>query len=274
MMKQSIKYLITTSIATMLMFASSSVLAYYSTSRPAEVINANLGYVKPSDLPKSHDSINKIRLAALKEAATSLGAKGALAWRSNLINDTLNKDQAHLDSIFSFNQLILQHNVLPPVLVESDNNMNVSDNTSIRLDSKTYRIIEQARFVTTPPTWRNYLLMNFTPPDVPDKSLLPKTQEEAQAWDDFLKNGWEQGITQANDIFRSNLDRLKRDFLGMVLYKKLLSQHMVSAPYVAQSNLGVTGNKDEIHINDQVLRITSESELQTNSSDWNPVFTH
>lgn len=273
MINQHIKYLIGASTAIMLMLTSSFALADYSRA-PSETLNADLGYINPSNLPKSHDNINKIRLAALKEAATSLGAKGALAWRSNLINDTLNKDQAHLDSIFSFNQLILEHNVLPPVLVESDNNMNVNDDTSIRLDSKTYRIIEQARFVTTPPTWRNYLLMNFSAPDIPDKSLLPKTQEEAEAWDDFLKQGWEQGISQANDIFRSNLDRLKRDFLGMVLYKKLLAQHMVSAPYVAQSNLGVTGDKDEIHINDQVLRITSESELQTDSSDWNPVFTH
>ena len=152
--------------------------------------------------------------------------------------------------------------------------MNLDSDTSIRLDSKTYKIIQQARFVTTPPTWRDYLYMDFSPPNVPSKSLLPESQDEAKVWNAYLKKGWIQGTDQANDIFRSNLDRMKRDFLGMVLYRKLLEQHMVSSPFVAQTSLGVTGDANEIHINDQVLRITAPSALQTDASKWQPVFTH
>tara|TARA_B100001093_G_scaffold513368_1_gene585156 strand:- start:18997 stop:19755 length:759 start_codon:yes stop_codon:yes gene_type:complete len=239
-----------------------------------ETVNAQLGYIKPSDLPQTHGTINKVRLQAIQETATGLGAKGALAWRSKLINQSLTKEQSHLEGMFNFNQLLLSHNVLPPVLVESNNNLTLDGDSAIRLNSKTYKIIEQARFVTAPPTWRDYLWMNYSPPSVPNKSLLPETQDEAKVWNACLKKGWLQGVDQANDIFRTNLDRMKRDFLGMVLYRKLLSQHMVSSPFVAQTNLGVTGDANEIHINDQVLRITAKSELQTNASKWQPVFTH
>jgi len=272
MIKSLLKNTTRIALTGLILTSSTQCLAYYGDAPTP--LNVDLGYIQPKNLPHSNKTINKIRLEALKETATGLGAKGGLAWRSNIINKTLIKDQSHLDSIFNFNQLLLQHNVLPPVLVESSNNLNLDNDKAIRLNSKTYRIIKQARFVTAPPTWRTYLTMNYLPPSVPDSTLLPKTKEEASAWNEFLTQGWEQGISQANDIFRSNLDRLQRDVLGMILYKKLLAQHMVSAPFVANTNLGVTGDKDEMHINDQVLRITSESKLMTDSSKWTPVFSY
>ncbi|HAG62360.1 MAG TPA: type IV secretion system protein DotC [Coxiellaceae bacterium] len=256
-------------VASSLLIAASGVFA-----SDTETVYAQLGYIKPSDLPQTHSTINKVRLQAIEETATGLGAKGALAWRAKAINQSLSKEQSHLENMFNFNQLLLEHNVLPPVLVESDNNLSLDGDSAIRLNSKTYKIIQPARFVTTSPTWREYLWMNYNPPSVPSKSLLPETQDEAKVWNACLKKGWLQGVDQANDIFRTNLDRMKRDFLGMVLYRKLLSQHMVSSPFVAQTNLGVTGDANEIHINDQVLRITANSKLQTDASKWQPVFTH
>lgn len=236
-------------------------------------IQADVGYVKISDLPSNDDKISDIRKKALQEGASTLGANGALAWRSNEINKSLNDEASYLDKVFNFNQLILNNNVLPPVLVESDGELNVDSDTSLRLDSKTYKIEAPAKFVSTPPTWRNYLLMNYKKPELPSKTLLPTTQAEAKLWNSYLEDGWKQGLTQANDIFNTNLSRMKRDFLGMVLYKKLLAQNMVSAPYVAKADLGVTGDKNQIRVDDKVLKITSGSELETDASKWTPAFT-
>jgi defect in organelle trafficking protein DotC len=239
-----------------------------------EVSDADIGYVKVGEFPNSSSQINPIRWQALYDTALSLGATGALAWRSEQINLSLTQNAGELNQVFDFNQLLLKDNVLPPVLVESDNNLNLASNDAIRLAAKTYKIISPARFVTTAPSWRNYLWMNYPKPPVPDRSLLPKNQAEAQAWNRFIREGWQNGITQANAIFSSNLNRLRRDYNGMVLYRKMLAQDMVSAPFVAKADLGITGDSNEMRIDDRVLRITAHSELQTDSSKWQPILTN
>src|SRR3989339_370514 len=230
-----------------------------------------LGYVDVSQLPVATAAVNPIRGQALQETAVSLGAQGALAWRANQINTMLDQQYSNLDHIFNFNQLMLPHNVLPPVLVQSSGDLTQDDADTLRLSDKTYKILAPARFVTTPPTWRDYLWLNFQKPAIPDQTLLPQNQQEAVIWNQFLKQGWQQGLDQANQIFSANLNRLKRDYTGMILYRQLYAQHMVSAPFVAQADLGITGNSKELRINDQILRITAHSQLQTNANEWTPV---
>jgi len=43
---------------------------------------------------------------------------------------------------------------------------------------------------------------------------------------------------------------------------------MVTPPYVSHTDLGVTGDGDEIHIDDRVLRITALPALNTNAEEW------
>ena len=57
----------------------------------------------------------------------------------------------------------------------------------------------------------------------------------------------------------------------MILYRKLLSQGIISKPYVATANLGVTGNELEVRVNEKVKKITSLPILKTDSMQWNPV---
>ncbi len=234
-------------------------------------LTADVGYVNVSTLPTAIADVNPIRADAIRETATQLGARGGLAWRALQIDHSLSQQAEFLDHVFDFNQLLLAHNVLPPVLSEADNSINEPDDTSIRLASKTYDLISNARFVTAPPTWRTYLWMYYDKPDMPDHTLLPTTQAEATLWNIYLKQGWKEGLEQANSIFSINLNRLKRDFKGMVLYRKLYAEHMVSAPFVASTDLGVTGDANHLRINDRVLRITALSQMQPNSNDWNPV---
>lgn len=237
----------------------------------SEVVNADVGYVNKKNLPTDSSQINPIRLQALRETATTLGARGALAWRAKQIDHSLKQEARHLDHVFDFGQLMLPHNVVPPVLSEADNSINASNDMALRLASKTYTIVTNAHFATAPPSWRTYLWMDYSKPDMPDKTLLPNTQAEAQVWNYYLKQGWTQGLQQANAIFNVQLSTLKRDYSGMVLYRKLYAEHMVTAPFVAGSNLGVTGDANHIRINDRVLRITAVSSLQTDSKKWKPI---
>lgn len=215
----------------------------------------------------------KIREMALRETALSLGAQAGLAWRAKIIDEELVKETRRLDAIFDFNALILPHNILPPVLLEGRNTLNLADTQNIRISDRTYKVAKQAKFITTPPNWRYYLWMDYQKPDYPNVTLLPKTKEEQQIWKQCVERGWKNGIDQANTILEESSARIKEDFKGMILYRKLLAMNMISPPYVSHTELGITGNGEEIHIDDRVLRITALPALNPNSKEWRAAVT-
>ena len=210
-----------------------------------------------------------IRYQAMHDTALRYGAQHGLAERAIAINKTLEHREPHLNRIFNFNSLLLAHNVLPPVLVEATNTFNLSAPDAVRLADKTYKIVHPARFVTSAPSWRDYLWLSYTKPEEPDPSVTPRSKEEREVWDKYLSKGWMNGIEQADQIFSENLGRLNRDYVGMVLYSDLLAKHMISPPFVAKAKLGITGDANEMHINDQIIRITGSSMLQPdNNKNW------
>jgi defect in organelle trafficking protein DotC len=220
---------------------------------------------------KGKSDISGIRQQALQDTAMSISARSALATQAKVINAMLEQQDRQLSQVFNFNGLLLKHNVLPPVLAEGRETLNLANDDTIRVADRVYQIVAQARFVTTAPQWREYLWMNYNKPEVPNAVLLPKNAQEKSLWDKQVQIGWTQGIQQAELIFADNMARLKRDYAGMVLYRKLLAQRMVSAPFVAKSELGVTGGGSDMRVNDQVLRITALPSLQSNSKTWKAI---
>lgn len=213
-------------------------------------------------------SIATMRSEALRDTAIAIGAQGGLAWRAERIDCVLKNKQRHLDRIYEFNSLILNKNILPPVLGEGRGAANIANCETIRAADAVYRIITPPCFVSAPPTWRQYLWMHYERPEDPVASLLPKNRAEAALWNCFVREGWQKGVDQADRIFEANLNRLNRDYKGMILYHKLYAQNMVSAPFVAQADLGVTGDDREMRVNDRVLRITDTARLNVNSQSW------
>lgn len=239
-----------------------------SSSTPQQPIElSNIRALKsPSTL-----KINEIRLSALKETARGLGAQAGLSWRSRQLNTLLDSQKRNLDHIFDFSFLILNQTVLPPVLVEGRNTLNLADEFTIRISDHDYQIIQSPRFITTPPNWRNYIWMTYKEPETPNGTMLPQSSDERKVWNAYIQIGWSEGTDQADQIFSSNLARLQRDYEGMILYRKLLAQNMLTPPYVSQADLGITGGGNDMRINDRVLRITSIPQLQANTKNWNPV---
>jgi defect in organelle trafficking protein DotC len=225
----------------------------------------------PPGTTSDDTSVSRIRETALKEAALTLGAQSGLAYRAKEINTSSQKQAIYLRNVFNFGALMLAHGVQPPVLIQANNTMNFANPNALRISDRTYTISKQAQFVTTPLNWRNYLWMTFQKPELPDKTLLPKNAQEEKIWKKYVAIGWENGIAQANSIFKANMARLKRDYSGMLLYKDLLARNMISKPYVATTNLGITGDANTININDKILRITATPQLQTDSKNWKPI---
>ena len=57
----------------------------------------------------------------------------------------------------------------------------------------------------------------------------------------------------------------------MLLYRKLLQENMISPPFVSRTTLGVTGDDNNMNINDQVLRIVALPALQTQAKHWHAI---
>lgn len=213
-------------------------------------------------------TVANMRNEVLRDTAIAIGAQGGLAWRAERIDCVLKKQQNHLNRIYNFNSLVLNKNILPPVLAEGRDAANIANCETIRAADIVYKIITPPCFVSLPPTWRQYLWMHYERPENPHTSLLPRNRAEAAVWNCYVRQGWQKGVDQADRIFEANLNRLNRDYKGMVLYHKLYAQNMVSAPFVAEADLGVTGDDREMRVNDRVLRITDTSRLNVNSQSW------
>lgn len=219
-------------------------------------------------------SIAGIRFQAIQESALSLGAQAGLAARAKVINCELEKNEKYLNQAFNFQLLMLPCSILPPILGEGRHTLNLADDCTIRLADRTYVILQQAKFVTAPPHWREYLFLDFKAPDVAEACVFAKTCDERKLWNKYLIEGWNDGIGQANSIYADNLARLKRDYSGMIRYRSLLTQKMVTIPFVSKTNLGITCDSCGMRINDQVLRITAVPQICTDSKTWRPAITH
>jgi defect-in-organelle-trafficking protein DotC len=219
---------------------------------------------KPTDSP---------RLLAIKEAATSLGARTGLVTRANAILGDLEAEAVTLDRTFAFQFLRLNGSVQPPVIVEARDAVTQADDRVLNITDRVYRIEVQAKLPTVPTTWRDYLYRGLTvngkPVAWPDAVLQPQNDAERQIWRDAVRIGWTSGTEQADGIFALNLARLERDFNGMLLYHELRRKGMVSDPIVADASFGVTGDADkQMNIGERVYRITVTPAFNMDSRKW------
>lgn len=213
--------------------------------------------------------ISTLRLSALKSVALSFGTQAGYARRTYEIREQVQSRSNVLDRVYDFQGVMLDRNVLPPVLVEFTNTLSLAGEDALRLSDHTYRISSQARFVSAVPSWREYLLTSVvSSTGAQDLTLVPRDENEKRFWEAQVRAGWQAGVQQADQVFAVQLARLDRDFKGMVLYRHLLSLNMVSKPFVAESNMGVTGDGSQIAINDRVLRITALPQLEMRAEEW------
>lgn len=223
-----------------------------------------------------NSNIAPILMDALRDSALQLGAQGGLARRAFEINEMLKKHEIALDKIYQFERLsVAAPNgsiVMPPVVTETKNDYSVSQDGQIASSIDTvYRILKPARIVTAPPNWRDYLVRSWKTPELPPPEMLPKTAEEREIWRRFTAEGWKQGLKQGEDIFNEDLSRLERDMTGMVRYRSLVAQGILTEMYFAAADRGVTGGGDELKIGDKVVRITVPARLNEGTDSWTPV---
>lgn len=231
--------------------------------------NLTPAYYEQRVVDNSSDSVP--RLAALREAALGAGARGGLIYETNIINKALDKVQRNLDTVYDFAPLMIQGRVVPPVLTETREVYSQGDSANLRLAGRTYKVESQARFSSRPPQWRDYLYVVYGDDPMPSMKLMPINSEEQAVWKRAVADGWKRGIDQADTIFQTNLNRLNRDYVGMVRYHILALKHMVTMPVVAEQSMPINASADTMSLDETLLRITALPEFNSDMKDWTPL---
>lgn len=217
-----------------------------------------------------------IRKDAMKEAALSYGARGGLAFRTYHIRMEQNTRKTALDKVFNFRQLLIPAPsgllIEPPIVGEQLNAMVINANgQEAAVADSVYNINRNARIVSAPRTWEAYLERDWGEVTPPPDILRPENDEERANWERWVAQGWREGVDQANEIFQADLNKLVADYQGMIRYRMLLTQGMISPPYALQKDRGVTGGGDEMRVGDRAVSITGQPQLKTKYNEWQPV---
>ena len=244
-------------------------------SPPPPILNDLQEQQSGIDEIKGQTSGLQIRGDAIREAALSYGARGGLAYRTFEIQRRLAEYDTSLSKAFDFSRLLVAAPsgflIEPPVVSAAEKAVIVtSSGQQAAVADRIYRINRVARIVTASRDWHLYLERDWGRVDPPPSLLLPKDDDERAMWRNFVKQGWQAGIEQAEETFEADLDRLTNDFVGMVRYRELLAQGMITSPYAMADDRGVTGGGKEMRVGDRGVSITGQSVLNPRSDQWAP----
>lgn len=215
----------------------------------------------------------QIRNDALREAALSYGARGGLSYRTFEIQRRLVEHEISLNKTYDFTRLLVAAPsgllIEPPIVSEAQRAVLVNGGgQEAAVADRVFRINQAARIVTAPRNWRLYMERDWGRVDPPPTLLLPRDEQERTVWRDLVQEGWNAGMAQAEETFEADIDRLTNDYVGMVRYRELLAQGMISPPYAMHEDRGVTGGGSEMRIGDRGVTITGPSVLIPRSETW------
>lgn len=229
-----------------------------------------------SDAFLEGDVAKDMRFEAMKNAALSYGARGGLSKRSYEIMEKMDDYAQVLDKVFDFRSLLIKAPsgmlIEPPIIRESLEALVIKEGgKEAAVADSIFDINKNAKIVSAPRDWRHYLIQKWsTKVSPPPKVLLPQNDEEKAKWNAWVREGWEAGVKQAEQIFEMNTDKLASDYRGMVRYRILLAQGMVSAPYTTHEDRGIVGDSNQMRIGDRAIKITEPSRFLTGADIWRP----
>ncbi len=233
-----------------------------------------LSHAMAADTTEQSNHVTQ-RLMILKSIALRLGQQYGYAKQLEYLQDQIQAKASSLDQVFNFN-FILSYanrgspaiNVVPPVILKVSDFVQQDNLTSITIADVHYVIYRNVHFVTTVPSWRDYLVKEIPKPEGVSDSILPKDANESKGWQQNIDLGWSLGIKQANQEMEYRINQLSRDFNGMVLYLKLYRQGKVNAPVVAYLKQSVVGDGSSMSVNQQIYRLKAQPELISDPKQW------
>ena len=237
---------------------------------PVSIVRS-IEQLSASDRPAVVRKLAGLQERSMRKEALSLGAQAGLYVQGKKLDAWLVTRAAQLDKTYDFRRLVYPASLhvqdrltgtslLPPIVEFSQNFTRLEGPDTLHISRSFYRISQQAKFSTVVPNWREYLWQGWPKPnlDAVPRVLLPDNAAERKVWVANVRRGFTLGEAQAMTDFRTSLARLQRDFLGMVLYRKLEMQGKIGAPILAHATKGnvVSANGRDLRVQSEALRIT------------------
>ncbi len=118
---------------------------------------------------KEKTAVKMLRPNAIREAAQLMGFQSGMAWRyGQLLAETENYSPV-MDAAFNFAPLLLTQGealILPPQISSGGASMRIEDADTATSSKTTYELLEPAKFISTVPMWREFLMVDDFPKDV------------------------------------------------------------------------------------------------------------
>jgi len=210
-------------------------------------------------------------LKVMQKEAYKIGLLHGQYWRALEIEKLLETQKVDLMQSYNFGMFMYGNGkILSPVVIKVEGQYDlISDNES-RESSYSLTMIQEAKQVSRPPSYMDYLMVPKTKPKSPNSTLLPYTEDQIETWKSFIVQGWNDGAKQANEIFEIGRRRLERDFSGMILARELIRANVISEPTIQTGKAAVTKSGNTLHIRDVRRFLKDKSEFQE-YDDWRPL---
>lgn len=200
--------------------------------------------------------------------AVRYGAQVALSSTINDFVKGVEKRQNELRSIYDFGSLMLEHGtVVPPVVGVSKDVVSSNGNSYQRIAAH-YKIVAQAKFVSSPVTFLDYFNFQDYEVDAPSKYDVPLTENEMNYWRNGIYDGWIAGSSQASMEIDSAINRLNRDYIGMVRYTMMLLSNMVSKPVVSKNSRATDVSTNSMDVGKVTLNISNNMRFNADDELW------
>lgn len=227
---------------------------------PAELLKFQERMSRASDTEKESLIAGDIKMKAMYDYAKAVAIRAAMTSRINSIQSTIEKHSRELDAIYNFEPLMIQQRVVPPVITEARNLYNQSSSLQIRLSQALYDIQRQAYFSSTAPNWREYLRFNnegsaYGKFGYFAGDMQPQNKMEGEIWAEATKVGWELGSRQADVILEQAMQKLNRDYTGMIRFHTMVLEGKLTMPSVSSYNLYDSNTGGRLVIGEELLEI-------------------
>lgn len=227
---------------------------------PEELLRWQSQMSRASDSDKENLIAQDMKLQAMYNYAKTVAIRAAMTARLNQMANVISKHSRELDAIYNFQPLMIQQRVVPPVITEARNLYNQDGKLQIRLSDAIFNIEEQARFSSTAPNWRSYLNFQNTGNAYQKLTYVagdmePKNKLEERVWIDGTKEGWALGVRQSNVVLEQAMNRLNRDYIGMVRFHQMVLEGKITMPSINSYNLYDNNEGDRLILGEELLQI-------------------
>ncbi|MDC5277956.1 type IV secretion system DotC family protein [Acinetobacter baumannii] len=207
----------------------------------------------------------------VREAAQRNAIRARLTEIDNIVHSANNVRK--LDTIYNFQPLMINTVVVPPVIIQANNISDVQNPRLLSVLGVRYEIKENARFSHTPPNWRDSLQFNVKSYDVGldtlPTELKPKSAAEHRAFKAAMEQGIEDGVKEADSIFKYQLNRLNQTYKGMITFHRFVLDGKITMPAISRKDIALSGNGNTLMLNQSNFEITQLPSFVNNTKLWN-----